>query len=75
MKEFEDALIGASAGETKEFNATFAAEHTNKKLAGKTATFTVKVEKVEEQAPACSTKPSPRASALPTAASTSCAAK
>jgi trigger factor len=52
MKEFEDALIGASAGETKEFNATFAAEHTNKKLAGKTATFTVKVEKVEEQAPA-----------------------
>src|SRR5687768_16404278 len=52
MKEFEDALIGASAGETKEFNATFAAEHTNKKLAGKTATFTVKVEKDEEQATA-----------------------
>jgi trigger factor len=52
MKEFEDALIGASAGETKEFNATFAAEHTNKKLAGKTATFTVNVEKVEEQAAA-----------------------
>jgi trigger factor len=52
MKEFEDALIGASAGETREFNATFSAEHTNKKLAGKTATFNVKVVKVEEQAPA-----------------------
>jgi trigger factor len=52
MKEFEDALIGASAGETREFNATFSAEHTNKKLAGKTATFNVKVVNVEEQAPA-----------------------
>jgi len=52
MKEFEDALIGAQAGETREFNATFSAEHTNKKLAGKTATFNVKVVKVEEQSPA-----------------------
>jgi trigger factor len=52
MKEFEDALIGASTGETKEFAATFAIEHTNKKLAGKTSTFTVQVIKVEEQKPA-----------------------
>lgn len=52
MKEFEDALIGASAGDSKEFNATFGAEHTNKKLAGKTATFNVQVLKVEEQKPA-----------------------
>ena len=52
MKEFEDALIGAKAGETREFNATFSAEHTNKKLAGKTATFNVKIVKVEEQSPA-----------------------
>jgi trigger factor len=52
MKEFEDALIGAAAGESREFNATFSAEHTNKKLAGKTATFNVKIVKVEEQAPA-----------------------
>lgn len=52
MKEFEDALAGASAGETKEFNATFAADHTNKKLAGKTATFTVTIVKVDEQSPA-----------------------
>jgi trigger factor len=52
MKEFEDALLGATAGETREFNATFSTEHTNKSLAGKTAAFTVKIVKVEEQAPA-----------------------
>ena len=52
MKEFEDALIGAAASDTREFNATFGADHTNKKLAGKTATFNVKIVKVEEQAPA-----------------------
>jgi trigger factor len=52
MKEFEDALLGAKAGEKREFNATFSAEHTNKKLSGKTATFNVNVVKVEEQAPA-----------------------
>jgi trigger factor len=52
MKEFEDALIGASAGDTREFNATFSAEHVNKKLASKTATFNVKIVKVEEQQPA-----------------------
>ncbi len=52
MKEFEDALIGLTAGAEKEFTATFSAEHTNKNLAGKTATFAVKVVKVEEQQPA-----------------------
>jgi trigger factor len=52
MKEFEDALLGAKAGDAREFNATFSAEHTNKKLGGKTATFSVKVVKVEEQKPA-----------------------
>jgi len=52
MKEFEDALLGASAGEAREFTATFAADHANAKLAGKTATFSVKVGKVEEQLPA-----------------------
>jgi trigger factor len=52
MKEFEDALIGASAGDDKEFDATFGGEHSNKKLAGRTATFTVKILKVEEQKPA-----------------------
>jgi trigger factor len=52
MKEFEDALLGVAASETREFNATFGADHTNKQLAGKAATFNVKVVKVEEQAPA-----------------------
>jgi trigger factor len=52
MKEFEDALLGAAAGDTREFNATFGADHTNKKLAAKTATFNVKIVKVEEQVPA-----------------------
>jgi trigger factor len=52
MKEFEDALLGAKADESREFNATFSAEHVNKKLSGKTATFNVKVVKVEEQQPA-----------------------
>jgi trigger factor len=51
MKEFEDALLGAKAGDEREFNATFAADHTNPKLAGKTATFSVKIGKVEEQLP------------------------
>ena len=52
MKEFEDALLGASAGDSREFTATFAPDHANAKLAGKTATFNVKVGKVEEQLPA-----------------------
>jgi trigger factor len=52
MKEFEDAILGATAGETREFDATFSAEHTNKKLASKTARFHVKIVKVEEQQPA-----------------------
>jgi trigger factor len=52
MKEFEDALIGTTAGDTREFQATFAADHSNPKLAGKQATFSVKIGKVEEQLPA-----------------------
>jgi trigger factor len=52
MKEFEDALIGAKAGDTREFQATFAADHSNPKISGKQATFTVSIGKVEEQLPA-----------------------
>ena len=52
MKEFEDALVGAKAGDTREFQATFAADHANAKLSGKQATFSVKIGKVEEQLPA-----------------------
>jgi len=49
MKEFEDALLGASAGDTRSFTASFPADHANKKLAGKQANFDVKVGKIEEQ--------------------------
>ncbi len=52
MKEFEDALVGAKAGDNREFQATFAADHSNPKLAGKQATFKVSVTKVEDQSPA-----------------------
>lgn len=52
MKEFEDALLGACAGDVRVFDATFSADHSNKKLAAKTATFTVKIIRVEEQSPA-----------------------
>jgi trigger factor len=52
MKEFEEGVMGAAAGDAREFKATFSADHVNKALAGKTATFSVKVLKVEEQAPA-----------------------
>jgi trigger factor len=52
MKDFEDALVGAAEGDERTFDATFAPDHTNKNLAGKTATFRVKVVKVEEQLPA-----------------------
>ncbi len=76
MKEFEDALLGAKAGETREFNATFSAEHTNKKLSGKTATFNGEDrEGGRAGARRASTKSSPRVSASPTAMSTVCAPK
>jgi trigger factor len=49
MKSFEDALVGAQAGETREFAAAFAADHVKPQLAGKNANFKVNVKKVEEQ--------------------------
>jgi trigger factor len=49
MKEFEVGISDAKPGESREFDATFSADHVNKDLAGKTATFNVKVVKVEEQ--------------------------
>jgi trigger factor len=52
MKEFEDALLGAKAGDSREADATFGADHPKKELAGKTAHFSIKVGKVEEQSPA-----------------------
>jgi trigger factor len=52
MKGFESQLVDAVAGDEKTFDATFGAEHANKNLANRTATFDVKIVKVEEQRPA-----------------------
>ncbi len=49
MKDFEDALLGATAGESREFSARFAADHPKPELAGKEAKFRVNVKKVEQQ--------------------------
>jgi trigger factor len=48
LKDFEDGVRGAAAGETKTFNVSFPAEYSGRNLAGKTAEFTVTVKKVEE---------------------------
>ncbi|MFE8071567.1 trigger factor [Marinobacteraceae bacterium S3BR75-40.1] len=45
---FEDGIIGAKTGEEVEFNVTFPEDYQNEELAGKEATFTVNVKKVEE---------------------------
>src|SRR3546814_11979650 len=43
---FEDALIGAKAGEERVINPTFPEDYQNLDLAGKTAEFTVNVNAV-----------------------------
>ncbi|GGJ88339.1 trigger factor [Pseudomonas matsuisoli] len=45
---FEDALVGASAGEERVINPTFPEDYQNLDLAGKTAEFTVTVNEVAE---------------------------
>ena len=52
MKEFEDALLGAKAGDSRVADATFGADHPKKELAGKQAHFAIQIGKVEEQSPA-----------------------
>jgi trigger factor len=49
LPEFESGVRGASAGESRELDVTFPAGYAKAELGGKTATFTVKVTKVEEQ--------------------------
>jgi trigger factor len=49
MAEFEQAVTGARAGDTRSFDAKFPDDHANKSLAGKLASFTLTVKKVEEQ--------------------------
>ena len=47
--EFENELIGASKGEEREIQVVFPADYGNKYLAGKNATFQVKVEDIKEK--------------------------
>jgi trigger factor len=49
MPELEAGLKGATAGETRTIPVTFAAEHPNKTIAGKTAQLQVTIKRVEEQ--------------------------
>jgi trigger factor len=48
LPEFEAAAIGMKAGQTKDFALSFPADYHGKEVAGKTATFTLSVLKVEE---------------------------
>ncbi len=49
LPDFENAIIGMKAGETKSFDMTFPADYQAEKVAGKAATFTITLHKVEEQ--------------------------
>jgi len=49
MPELEDGLKGATAGQSRTIPVTFAAEHPNKTIAGKTAQLQVTIKRVEEQ--------------------------
>lgn len=48
LKEFEGALDGMRPGEEKSFDVTFPDDYFAKHLAGKTATFTARVDSVQE---------------------------
>jgi trigger factor len=49
MTEFEEAVKGAKAGDSREVSVDFPAEHPNKELAGRKAVFHLDVKQVEEQ--------------------------
>ena len=49
LKDFEDALIGASAGAALNADVTFPEDYQNTELAGKAAVFKIKVNSVSEQ--------------------------
>ncbi len=48
LADFETQLVGASAGDAKQFDLPFPADYHAKELAGKTAQFEVQVKRVEE---------------------------
>jgi trigger factor len=47
LKDFEEPLIGMSGGQSKTFEVAFPADYHGKEVAGKTATFEVKLNGVE----------------------------
>ena len=47
LPEFEAAIIGMKAGDTKSFDMTFPADYHGKDVAGKQVTFTITLHKVE----------------------------
>jgi trigger factor len=49
---FEDQLVGAKAGEDRTVNVTFPADYGGPEIAGKDASFAVKVKEVRERQPA-----------------------
>jgi len=48
LPEFEAAVLGASAGESKDFTLTFPADYHGKEVAGKTANFALTVKEVAQ---------------------------
>lgn len=48
LPDFEKAIVGMKAGETKDFDMTFPADYHGKEVAGKQVTFTVTMHAVEE---------------------------
>ena len=48
LPEFEASAIGLNAGESRTFDVKFPDEYKSKELAGKTASFTLELKKVEE---------------------------
>ncbi len=47
LPDFESAIVGVKAGETKSFDMTFPADYHGKDVAGKQVTFTITVHSVE----------------------------
>ncbi len=47
LKDFEDAIIGMSAGDEKSFQMIFPTDYHDKEIAGKSVTFDIKLNKVE----------------------------
>ncbi len=52
LKEFDEAVRGMKAGESKTFPLAFPADYHGKDVAGKTADFMVTVKKIEAAKPA-----------------------